>query len=109
MNAVRLMSILLQCSDQDSVTWPLTGLEEDWTMTLFNGSGTVSGSAVVHDKHWLWLFTPQTALVVTHRAHNTLCEEGQPESPPGMAVSSKYSTGSLAQKSLGKCLRTGVL
>ena len=46
----------LQCSGRDSVTWPLTGLEEYWTMALIDGAGTVNGSAGVHEKHWLWLF-----------------------------------------------------
>lgn len=51
MNAERLPSVLLQCNGRDSVTWPLTGLEEDWTVALIDGSGTGNGSAEVHEKH----------------------------------------------------------
>lgn len=50
-DAERLASVLLQCSGRDSVSWPLTGLEEDWTMALTDGSGTGNGSAKVQEKH----------------------------------------------------------
>lgn len=72
-----------------------TGLEEDWTMTYW---------WLRNSERWCMrsigsgCSTPQTALVLgTHRAHNTLCEEGRPESPPGMAASSKYRISDLEE------------
>lgn len=73
----------------------VTGLEEDWTMALIDGSGTVSGSA------WeaLALAVPllRLPLFLGHTEYTTLCEEGRPESPPGMAASSKYRISDLEE------------
>lgn len=109
MNAERLMFGLLQCSDQDSVTWPLTGLEEDWTMTLIDGSGTANGSAVVHEKHWL-LAVPllRLPLFLGHTEHTTLFVKKVGQSPL-QACLSVQSTGSLTWKSLREVPENGKL